>query len=750
MKLTNDDNKPIDFHLQRPKKRWIKFEGKQTIADFDLETVKAIFAKFPYWRWKLEEKDIAYVTKGKEGVTFHLKNGEVILQKKPEEMRFEKINKHLDMKKIQIAIFMKHISGHYSGGRYWAWLLGHILAEHPNIQVVFVTNILPPFGESFCDFDTKDLFIYESDPHKLYHMGDKIPVNVFDYVIGIPQEGGVSAMNYANKWGVPFYSLLYESPNFIRDFRGGADSEDANWAEYLPVLKNSKRVINNTVIGKDYLDKWTLMTAPYNKNGSTWLWNSINTKAADKVNQEENSEKDVYHIMWVGRMIEFKRTVHIVRALNKLNKLKFVVHIISGSGGSIFNKMAKECDPHVELKLHLKVDDHEKFRIIKLSNMMVFLSSFEGFGMPPQEAMYCERVCCAYDLPILKHIYKDNVIFSPQGDVNKLAKNIKTYLTDKKKKEKQVKKAKQYCDDTFNHDVIRKNFLDIVKYNGKKNVDVSKIKKDELNFLGGKTKLTFGIIVCNGAQFIIQQLEHIYDTAHQIIIVEGAVEIFNSIIGMNYSNDGTIELIKDFIKHRDPKNKIEFVSCKSMGRAWKDKLEMQNKIAELTKGNVFVKQDVDEFYDLKKLLVEVNRLQNDPGRIMINYQSLHFWGDFNHIIKGANFNDKQTRVWKWKPTYRHVKTFNVFTDIETNKHIGPDASNMFVSDDKLFHYSYIYAHKNRANILKYYKLRSLPDHGDVSTAWLNRNETYLKEGRKVEPINVKHPISESTLRSFLQ
>jgi len=751
MKLTNDSDEEFDFFLQRPHKCWLKWNPKET-KNLDYEKVKAIYLKFPYWRWKLEKKDIAYITKDpKKGITvIHLKDGNVIEQRNPEETRFEDINKHLDMRKVQIGIFMKHIPQHYSGGRYWAWLLGHILAEHEKVQVTFIVNILPQFGDSFCDYDTEDLFIYESDPQKLYYMGGKIPVNVFDYIIGIPQEGGNSAMNYANKWGVPFFSLLYESPNFTRDYRGGRDSEDAAWTEYVPVLTEAKRVINNTEIGKDYLDKWELMKEPYDPKTSTWLWNSINFKAADEVNQDANYVDGVYHVVWVGRMIDFKGTQHIIRALNLIPEYKFVVHIISGNSGKIIDNMKREAKEHIEIEFHHKVDDHEKFRIIKLSNMMIFLSRFEGFGMPPMEALYCERLCFAYELPVLKMIYKDNLIWSKQSDFKNLADNIKTYLTDKDKREKHIAKAKKYCDKTFNHNVVRRKFLEIVGYDGHKEVDVSKIKTEDTSFVGHKRILTFGIIVCNGAQFIIQQLEHIYEMANQIIIVEGAVDIFNKIIGLDYSNDETINLIREFKEHRDPKNKIEFVTCKGMGRAWKDKLEMQNKIAELTKGTIFIKQDVDEFYDLKKLMVEINKLEKDPGKIMINYQSLHFWKDYNHVITGANFNDKQTRVWKWKPTYRYLKTFNWVTDTATNKYVPPDAGNMFVSKDKLFHYSYIFGHKSRSNILKYYELRGIGKHPDVSNAWFNKDAGYFKEGRKVEKVNLNHPVSDSVLKSFLK
>jgi glycosyltransferase involved in cell wall biosynthesis len=716
MKIKNNDSRDFDFYINR---KWYKFRGDET-KNLDPKEVIAIIEKYPYWRFKVDKKDIDHVEKDNElgEVLIYLKNGEIIHQRKPEELRFHEVQKKLDMQKIQVGIFMKHISQHYSGGRYWAWLLGHILAEHPNIQVTFVTNMKPPFGKSFDAYDTSNLFVYESDPRNLYRMGDRIPVNVFDYIIGVPQEGGNSAMAYADKWGMPYYAMLFESPNFIRDYRTGSDSHDEAWREYVPVLENAEKVINNTEVGKEYLDKWDKLKEPYHAEKSVWLWNSINTRIADKVEQDE-SKGEPYNILFVGRAVEFKRQIHIIRALNLIKDKKFVVHMITSRTGGVVDQMRREAGDHIRIETHVKVDDYEKFRIIKKCNLMLFLSSFEGFGLPPMESLHCERVCISYELPILKMIYKDNLIWCKAGDYKDVAKKVREYLKPSKKKEKHIARAKEYINSISNHDRVRDDFLKIVGYDGSKIVDVDKIKEESLNFLTRKRKVTFGIIVCNGSQFILQQLNHIYDMADQIIICEGAVENFKRIIGSNYSNDGTIEKIKDFIDSRDLKHKIEFISSKAMGRAWRDKQEMQNKIAEKTKGTIFVKQDVDEFYNLDGLLKEITRLERGKGRIMINYQSIHFWGDFNHAIVGSNFNDKQTRVWKWRPSFRYNKTFNWVTDMATNTYLTPDEGNKIVSQDKLFHYSYLYKHRARGDILQYYKLRAnekMGDYQDVANA----------------------------------
>ena len=47
---------------------------------------------------------------------------------------------------------------------------------------------------------------------------------------------------------------------------------------------------------------------------------------------------------------------------------------------------------------------------------MVFPTRFEGFGLPPAEALYCGRPCLAYDIPILRENYKDMLEFAPERD----------------------------------------------------------------------------------------------------------------------------------------------------------------------------------------------------------------------------------------------------------------------------------------------------------------------------------------------
>lgn len=381
---------------------------------------------------------------------------------------------------------------------------------------------------------------------------------------------------------------------------------------------------------------------------------------------------------------------------------------------------------------------------------MFFLSGFEGFGMPPMEALYCERLCIAYPLPILKLIYRDHLIYAKKGDIKDVARQVEKWLDDTAGRKKHIAEAKKYIDGIASHDVIRKKFFELTGLKNYEKVLPAKTPELDMKPYNTQSKLTFGIIVCNGAQFIIQCLNHIYDMADEIIICEGAVEHYDRVIGSFYSNDHTIEMIREFQETRDPQKKIKLFTAKKFGRAWKNKMEMQNMIAEHTTGHVFIKQDVDEFYDLDGLAREIDRLQKDKGRVMINYKSYHFWGDFKHIIVGSNFNDKQTRVWKWRDSFRYIKTFNWVTDTATNQFTPPEPGNMLISEDTLFHYNYIYENKSRLDALKYYAMRALGDHKDVHRAWIHKNPDFLEGGRKVKEIDLKHPISQEVMEDLIK
>lgn len=138
-------------------------------------------------------------------------------------------------------------------------------------------------------------------------------------------------------------------------------------------------------------------------------------------------------------------------------------------------------------------------------------------------------------------------------------------------------------------------------------------------------KISYIMIVLNGMPFIHAALESIYDSAHEIIIIEGAVKLCMFAANSDgSSNDGTVEFIKTF---PDPKNKIRLIQG-----TWPEKCEMQNKAVEIATGDYIWLVDADEVYKKSDIDIIIEMLEKDPSITQINFPFIHFWRGFDYIL----------------------------------------------------------------------------------------------------------------------
>ena len=66
----------------------------------------------------------------------------------------------------------------------------------------------------------------------------------------------------------------------------------------------------------------------------------------------------------------------------------------------------------------------EKFTELKKSELLLFPSLFEGFGLPPLEASYCRTKTVAFDLPVLREFHGDSLFFAEHNDYNSFKDKI--------------------------------------------------------------------------------------------------------------------------------------------------------------------------------------------------------------------------------------------------------------------------------------------------------------------------------------
>jgi MoaA/NifB/PqqE/SkfB family radical SAM enzyme/predicted O-methyltransferase YrrM/tetratricopeptide (TPR) repeat protein len=158
-------------------------------------------------------------------------------------------------------------------------------------------------------------------------------------------------------------------------------------------------------------------------------------------------------------------------------------------------------------------------------------------------------------------------------------------------------------------------------------------------------KFSFVMIVLNGMPFIEYSLKSIYDFAHEIVIVEGAVE--KCMFAANpdgSSTDGTIEFIRAF---PDPRKKIRFIQ----GR-WPEKCEMQNEALRYVTGDYVWLIDSDEVYKTEDLEKVETLVKNDPSITQLNFNGDNFWKGLDYLFVSPKFFETGAH---WRRVFKFVK-----------------------------------------------------------------------------------------------
>ena len=210
-------------------------------------------------------------------------------------------------------------------------------------------------------------------------------------------------------------------------------------------------------------------------------------------------------------------------------------------------------------------------------------------------------------------------------------------------------------------------------------------------------KISFGIIVFNGLRYLPEGLlkaciDNVYDFAHEIFIVEGAVNDFKGKISSNYNNlfsklankiknegiteenkkivwaakidmagsgfaswaatedghslDGTLEFLQNY---RDPKNKIQIITNDTF---WPDKTVMCNAWASKATGDYIWQLDSDEFYKLDDL-IKINKILDDLNNIDAVYFTAYNFVDSFYTIRKNNDDNKWMRLFRHKKGYSY-------------------------------------------------------------------------------------------------
>lgn len=169
------------------------------------------------------------------------------------------------------------------------------------------------------------------------------------------------------------------------------------------------------------------------------LWTDENYKP---INITESEKKELFNkyelpekfILFVGVLEERKNITGILKISDILHSkgtdIKFV---LVGREGFGFSKVAEKIRRSSNQIIHLKaVDEKDLVSIYNLATIFLFPTKYEGFGLPPLEAMKCGLPIVASYSSSLPEVVGDGGLLGDPNDYELFANSIGKLLKDEK------------------------------------------------------------------------------------------------------------------------------------------------------------------------------------------------------------------------------------------------------------------------------------------------------------------------------
>lgn len=174
------------------------------------------------------------------------------------------------------------------------------------------------------------------------------------------------------------------------------------------------------------------------------IYNAVDHFKKNNVNSKNLDSKQ--YILTVASIDPRKNFKTIIDAFLLLEKnMNIELYIVGGQSKNIFSRIDIEKNP----KIHIlgRVTDKELEKYYRNANMFIYMSFYEGFGIPPLEAMGFNCPVIVSDIPVFHEVYADAAVYINPYDSFEISNSIKKLYYNKElrtelieKGEKQVKK----------------------------------------------------------------------------------------------------------------------------------------------------------------------------------------------------------------------------------------------------------------------------------------------------------------------
>ncbi|WP_413668204.1 glycosyltransferase family 4 protein [Mucilaginibacter sp. Mucisp86] len=226
------------------------------------------------------------------------------------------------------------------------------------------------------------------------------------------------------------------------------------WYNFLipHIANNSLKILTVSNSSKDDIIKFLRLPAHKIKV----IYNATSMNIPE--NQDPFPVQDKY-LLTISSLDPRKNLTNLITAFNDLdsNVKLVIVGLKSDNFAAAFD--SKLINEKVIIKGY--VSDRDLANLIKHAEAFIYISLYEGFGLPPLEAMQLECPVILSNIPVHKEIYNDSALYADPNNVKDIRNKITNLLGDDNLKKQLILKGNNNIK-RFSWDNSAKELLSII------------------------------------------------------------------------------------------------------------------------------------------------------------------------------------------------------------------------------------------------------------------------------------------------
>ncbi len=176
----------------------------------------------------------------------------------------------------------------------------------------------------------------------------------------------------------------------------------------------------------------------------------------------KNGLKKRPFLLAVSSLSPRKNFQSIILALEKLEKIEFDVVIVGGTNQKVFGAQSKKLESNVTYMDH--VSDNQLRSLYEHAACFIYPSLYEGFGLPPLEAIACGCPVIASDIPPIREVCGPAALYCDPHNVGDIAEKINRMLTDESLRQQFIESGLQQAK-LFSWAKTARQFVDLLLEN---------------------------------------------------------------------------------------------------------------------------------------------------------------------------------------------------------------------------------------------------------------------------------------------